>query len=103
MRFRLKKIGKPARKGRSDGAFAKFWLENGKKQPGGWRQSCFADVRMKNLNLKKKTKGFLRRNPVVVMGAGFRCMAFRDAAGRLRNFWNEKILPLPVHFLDPEV
>jgi hypothetical protein len=29
-------------------------------------------------------------------------MAFRDQAGQLRNFWNGKILPLPVHILDPE-
>jgi hypothetical protein len=29
-------------------------------------------------------------------------MAFRGADGRLRNFWNGNILPLPVHLLDPE-
>jgi len=29
-------------------------------------------------------------------------MAYRDSAGRLRNFWNQKILQTPVQILDPE-
>jgi hypothetical protein len=39
---------------------------------------------------------------MVVVGPGYRCMAFRDKVGTLRNFWNGQILPLPVHILDPE-
>jgi len=39
---------------------------------------------------------------MVVVGAGYRTMAFRDQLGRLRNFWNGQILPLPAHVLDPE-
>lgn len=56
---------------------------------------------MKN-NAPKTNKGKFHLHPVVVMGDGFRCMAFRDAQGKLRNFWNQALLPLPVHFLDPE-
>jgi len=52
-----------------------------------------------------RTKSSLRQNrvnPIVVHSFGFRCMAFRDRAGQLRNFWSGKVLPLPVHILDPE-
>jgi hypothetical protein len=52
-----------------------------------------------------RTKSNLRQNrvhPIVVHSLGSRCMAFRDQAGQLRNFWNGKVLPLPVHILDPE-
>jgi hypothetical protein len=41
-------------------------------------------------------------NTLVVVGPGYRTMAFRDQLGRLRNFWNGQILPLPAHILDPE-
>ena len=50
----------------------------------------------------KTTKRKFRLSPIVVSGAGFRCLAFRDAKGILRNFWNQAILPLPIHILDPE-
>jgi len=40
--------------------------------------------------------------PVIVAGAGFRCLAFRDNKGELRHFWTETLLPLPVHILDIE-
>jgi len=43
-----------------------------------------------------------RLNTVVVQSFSGRCMAFRDRAGQLRNFWSGKVLPLPVHILDPE-
>ena len=57
---------------------------------------------MKKITVKKTSKQTFARNLVVVVGAGFRCMAFRDIDGRLRNFWNGTILPLPLHILDPE-
>jgi hypothetical protein len=41
-------------------------------------------------------------NTLVVVGSGYRTMAFRDQLGRLRSFWNGQILPLPAHVLDPE-
>jgi hypothetical protein len=53
-------------------------------------------------NTTKTTKRKFRLSPIIVSGAGFRCMAFRDAQGKIRNFWNQAILPLPVHILDPE-
>jgi len=59
------------------------------------------NVAMK-INATKINKRKSRITPVIVIGAGFRCMAFRDARGMLRNFWNQSLLPLPVHFLDPE-
>ena len=52
-----------------------------------------------------RTKSNLKQNrfsPIVVHSFGARCMAFRDRAGQLRNFWSGKVLPLPVHILDPE-
>ncbi|HWD91235.1 MAG TPA: hypothetical protein VG938_02690 [Verrucomicrobiae bacterium] len=53
-------------------------------------------------NTTKTTKRKFHLSPIIVSGAGFRCMAFRDAQGKIRNFWNQAILPLPVHILDPE-
>jgi hypothetical protein len=52
-----------------------------------------------------RTKSSFRQNrttPLVVTSFGARCMAFRDRAGQLRNFWSGKVLPSPVHILDPE-
>jgi hypothetical protein len=60
------------------------------------------EERMKKLTAKKTPNNSLSHKLVVVIGAGFRCMAYRDARGTLRNFWNQKVLPLPVHFLDAE-
>ena len=40
--------------------------------------------------------------PLVVQCFGYRCLAYRDQKGRLRNFWNQKLVPLPAHLLDPE-
>ena len=57
---------------------------------------------MRNIIVKRTSKHSFSRNLVVVIGAGFRCMAFRDAAGKLRNFWTNRLVPLPVHFLDSE-
>ena len=37
-------------------------------------------------------------NTLVVAGPGYRCMAFRDRLGRLRNFWNGQILPRSAQF-----
>jgi hypothetical protein len=54
---------------------------------------------MKISRTKRNSKSL---NTLVVAGPGYRCMAFRDRLGRLRNFWNGQILPLPVHLLDPE-
>jgi len=54
------------------------------------------------INTTKSTKKKFSLSTVIVVGAGFRCLAFRDAQGKLRNFWNQNILPLPVHILDPE-
>ena len=48
----------------------------------------------------KTTKRRLRT--FIVAGIGFRCLAFRDNQGNLRNFWNDALIQLPVHFLDPE-
>jgi len=56
---------------------------------------------MKNNRTKRNQFGKLL-NTLVVVGPGYRCMAFRDRAGQLRNFWNGQILPLPAHILDPE-
>jgi hypothetical protein len=53
-------------------------------------------------NSPKANKGKFHLNLMIVIGAGFRCLAFRDTQGKLRNFWNQALLPLPVHFLDPE-
>lgn len=58
-------------------------------------------VGMKNNRTKSVSRSH-RLNTVVVSGFGFRCMAFRDRAGQLRSFWSGKVLPLPVHILDPE-
>jgi len=56
---------------------------------------------MKN-NRTKSSPRQNRTNPIVVHSFGSRCMAFRDRAGQIRNFWSGKVLPLPVHILDPE-
>jgi|GEM_PF-2174113 hypothetical protein len=56
---------------------------------------------MKNNRTKSNLK-HNRLNTVVVQSFAGRCMAFRDRAGQLRNFWNGKVLSLPVHILDPE-
>jgi hypothetical protein len=56
---------------------------------------------MKNNRTKSSLKQN-RINPIVVHRFGSRCMAFRDRAGQIRNFWSGKVLPLPVHILDPE-
>jgi hypothetical protein len=51
----------------------------------------------------KPTKTAKRRlHTFIVAGSNFRCLAFRDNQGKLRNFWNDMLIPLPVHFLDPE-
>jgi hypothetical protein len=47
-------------------------------------------------------KDKLARKPLVVQCSKSRFLAYRDAAGRLRHFWNQTLLPLPVHILDPE-
>jgi hypothetical protein len=57
--------------------------------------------RMKNNRTKSSFKQN-RTTPLVVNSFGARCMAFRDRAGQLRNFWSGKVLQLPVHILDPE-
>ncbi len=56
---------------------------------------------MKN-NRTKRTLSDKIFNTLVVAGPGYRCMAFRDRLGRLRNFWNGQILPRSAHVLDPE-
>jgi hypothetical protein len=56
---------------------------------------------MKNNRTKSSLKQN-RMNPIVVHRFGSRCMAFRDRAGQIRNFWSGEVLPLPVHILDPE-
>jgi len=56
---------------------------------------------MKNIRTKFNFKQN-RITPFVVHSFGARCMAFRDRAGQIRNFWSGKVLPLPVHILDPE-
>jgi len=61
-----------------------------------------ASVRMKSVPIRRTTKSTFAHNLVVVVGAGFRCLAYRDNHGKLRNFWNQKVLPLPLHFLEPE-
>jgi len=53
-------------------------------------------------NLKKTKMRNGLAMPVVVAGAGFRYLAFRDSKGKLRNFWNQTLVPLPVHILDGE-
>ena len=45
----------------------------------------------------------LAATPFVVQYAQTRCLAYRDAAGRIRHFWKQTLLPLPVHILDPEI
>ena len=47
-------------------------------------------------------KDKLSRKPFVVQCARKRILAYRDAAGRIRHFWKQTLLPLPVHILDPE-
>jgi hypothetical protein len=44
----------------------------------------------------------LSTKPFVVQYAKKRFLAYRDAAGRIRHFWKQTLLPLPVHILDPE-
>ena len=56
---------------------------------------------MTNATVKNaKTRSFGKL--LVVQYSGFRGLAYRDAAGKLRNFWNQKLVRLPVHILDPE-
>jgi hypothetical protein len=56
---------------------------------------------VKEISKKGKKRG-ARVIPVIVAGAGFRSLAFRDKKGELRPFWTETLLPLPVHILDIE-
>jgi hypothetical protein len=58
---------------------------------------------MSKANYVKAAKDQLSRGLIVVQSAGFRCLAYRDSQRRLRSFWNQKLVPLPVHILDPEV
>ena len=53
-------------------------------------------------NQIESVKDKLSRKPFVVQYAQKRFLAYRDAAGRIRHFWKQTLLPLPVHILDPE-
>jgi len=50
----------------------------------------------------KKVKERLSREPVLVQGPGFRCMAYQDDEGKWRSFWDAKPLPHPIHLLEPQ-
>jgi len=76
-------------------------LHKCQKAVGSLATILLCNVVMKTTAPKTNKRKF-HLSPVIVTGAGFRCMAFRDAQGNLRNFWNQALLPLPVNFLDPE-
>lgn len=57
---------------------------------------------MKNACLAKSVRGRSWPKLVVVQSVDFRCLAYRDTAGKLRNFWNQKLVSVPIHVLDPE-
>jgi hypothetical protein len=44
----------------------------------------------------------LSRKPFVVQYARTRYLAYRDAAGKVRHFWKQTLLPQSVLILDPE-
>jgi hypothetical protein len=44
----------------------------------------------------------LSRKPFVVQYAKTRYLAYRDAAGKVRHFWKQTLLPQSVLILDPE-
>lgn len=67
--------------------------------PGFWQTLCSTPREMKSKPAKTTKK---RLHTFIVAGSGFRCLAFRDNQGNLRNFWNDTLIRLPVHFLDPE-
>ena len=54
------------------------------------------------MNQIESLRDKLSRKPFVVQYARKRILAYRDAAGRIRHFWKQTVLPLPVHILDPE-
>jgi hypothetical protein len=62
----------------------------------------FAPSRGMRSNTIKTKKKQTFSNLVVVTAAGLRHLAFRDTEGKLRNFWNQTLVPLPAHILDPE-
>src|SRR5690349_16198164 len=57
--------------------------------------------RMRNpiSTIAKTIKNHFPPTLLVVQCAGLRHMAYRDRKGRLRDFWNQKVLPLPIHVL----
>jgi hypothetical protein len=73
----------------------------------GKRQKMFSAVAFVllcrwSMKINRTKRNSKTLNTMVVVGPGYRTMAFRDQLGRLRNFWNGQILPLPAHILDPE-
>ena len=62
----------------------------------------FANTPAMKMNQIESLKDKLSRKPFVVQCARKRFLAYRDAAGAIRHFWKQTLLPLPVHILDPE-
>lgn len=54
------------------------------------------------MNQIQSLRDKLSRKPFVVEYAQKRFLAYRDAAGRIRHFWKQTLLPVSVHILDPE-